>query len=108
MDGYTKEVHNHGAGDFGVGINSTSYIESLWNALKHEIKKTYNMIPNKSFTKFLRKAEQKYINKNKNFSDKIKEFFENYNFIKNLEDVSVYENPFLSDSDINGDNEDED
>ena len=74
MDGYTKEVHNHGGGDFGVGINSTSYIESLWNALKHEIKKTYNMIPSGSFTKFLREAERKYINKIKIFPMKLKNF----------------------------------
>lgn len=39
MNGYSKEVHNRGAGDFGIGIYSTSYIESLWKSLKELIKK---------------------------------------------------------------------
>lgn len=28
--GYQHFIHNHGGGDFGFGIESTSHIESLW------------------------------------------------------------------------------
>ena len=107
MNGYTKEVHNHGAGDFGIGIYSTSYIESLWKSLKDLIKKTYNMIPNIYFTKFLREAEWKYLNRNKTNPEKIKEFFEDYTYINNLDDIILNENEFLSDSDINDASDDE-
>ena len=33
-EGYHHDVHILGGGDFGFGLNSTSTIESLWNALK--------------------------------------------------------------------------
>ena len=45
MGDYTKEVHIHGNEDFDVGINSTSHIEALLKALRHKIKKTYNIVP---------------------------------------------------------------
>ena len=31
---WTDEEHNHGYGDFGHGICSTSHIENYWNQLK--------------------------------------------------------------------------
>ena len=36
--GYTYFTHNHGGGDFSMGIESTSYIESLWSILKQKKK----------------------------------------------------------------------
>ena len=39
FNGYAHEVHNHGAGDLGEGMHTTSFIESLWHALKSQIKK---------------------------------------------------------------------
>ena len=39
FNGYIYEVHNHGAGDFGEGMKATSFIESLCNSLKSQIKK---------------------------------------------------------------------
>ncbi len=38
MNGYSREVHIHGASDFGFGINSTFHIESIWSQLKATIK----------------------------------------------------------------------
>ncbi len=37
--GYTYFTHNHGGRDFGMGIESTSYIETLWSILKSKNKK---------------------------------------------------------------------
>ena len=28
---YTHEIHNHGAGDFGLSSHSTSHIEAVWS-----------------------------------------------------------------------------
>ena len=88
-------MHSHCAGDFGIGIYFTSYIEFLWQSLKDLIKKTYNMIPNIYFTKFLREAEWKYLNRNKTNSEKIKEFFEDYSYINNLADIILNDNYLL-------------
>lgn len=41
MNGYSREVHIHGASDFGFGINSTSHIESIQSQLKATIKQIY-------------------------------------------------------------------
>lgn len=65
------------------------------------------MIPNIYFTKCLREAEWKYLNRNKTNSEKIKEFFEDYSYINNLADIILNENEFLSDSDINDVSDDE-
>lgn len=101
--GYSHETHNHGAGDFGFGLSSISSIESLWNALKNKIKKTYHIIPSRDFISFLRESEWKYINRNKSYKDKIKEFFNCYNFLQNVEDVIFEKTGFLSDKNINDD-----
>ena len=102
--GYSHITHILGGGDFGFGISSTSHIESLWNALKAKIKTTYHIIRSKNFISFLREAEWKYINRKKNNSEKIKEFFECYDYVKNLNDIVFEPNEFLSDSDIEEDN----
>ena len=36
--GYTYFTHSHGDGDFGMGIESTSFIGSLWSILKQKKK----------------------------------------------------------------------
>lgn len=56
---YVWEMHNHGAGDFGIGINSTSHIESLWHEIKSKFKNTYLTIPSIHFLYFLREIEFK-------------------------------------------------
>ena len=96
----TLEVHNHGAGDFGTGMHTTSFIESLWNSLKSKIKNTYHFIPSKYFISFLREAEWKISNKNKSYESLINEFFSCYNYIQNLSDIDLNENSFLCDGDL--------
>ena len=68
------------------------------------MKTTYHTIRSKNFILFLREAEWKYINRKKNNSEKIKEFFECYDYAKNLNDIVFESNEFLSDSDIEEDN----
>lgn len=58
---YTHIKHNHGAGSFGFGIQSTSHIESIWSQIKSKIKATYNTIPNKNILHFVREAEYKIL-----------------------------------------------
>ena len=99
--GYDHDTHNHGHGDFGFGLNSTSSIESLWSSLKSKIKKTYHNIPSKNFIRFLKESEWKYINRNKTYDQKIKEFFDCFNFLQNVKDVEFEKNQFLSDTDLN-------
>ena len=36
LNGYDWEVHNHGAGDFGFGLSSTSHVEALWHHLNQK------------------------------------------------------------------------
>ena len=53
----TEEVHNHGGGDFGVGVHSTSNIEHTWAQMKNKILSIYNIIPKNHFIYFFREAE---------------------------------------------------
>ena len=71
-------------------------------SLKNKIKKTYHNIPSKNFIRFLKQSEWKYINRNKTYEQKIKEFFD-CNFIQNVKDVEFEKNKFLSDTDLNDD-----
>ena len=52
--GYAHSVHNHGHGNFGFCMNSTSHIESLWSNIKTLIKSIYTVIPTDNFNLFLR------------------------------------------------------
>jgi len=98
--GYLWDVHNHGAGDFGLGINTTSYIESLWQEIKSKIKHTYYIIPSKNFMSYLREAEFKIKNKNKSSDEKLKEFFSCFKCINDTKDIIVFKNDFMDDSDF--------
>lgn len=99
FNGYSHEVHNHGA-DFGEGLHTTSQIESLWSALKSQIKNAYHVIPGKYFISFLREAEWKIKNKNKSYDSFIQEFFDCYEYINNLSDIILEDNSFLSDDEL--------
>lgn len=85
MDGYNRDVHVHGGGDFGFGINSTSHIESIWSQLKTILKQIYYIIPHNNFSLFLREAEWRQINRNKNLYEKIAEFFADWELIYQIE-----------------------
>ena len=100
FNGLAHEVHNHGAWDFGLGMHTTSFIESLWSSLKSQIKNTYHIIPSRYFISFLREAEWKISNKNKNYESLLNEFFACYDYIQNLSDIDVNDNSFLSDGDL--------
>ena len=63
--------------------------------MKSQIKNTYHIIPSRYFISFLREAEWKISNKNKNYESLLNEFFGCYNYIQNL-----YDNSFLSDRDL--------
>ena len=74
--GYTHFSHNQGSGSLGMGIQSTSHIESLWGISKHKIKSTYNAVPSKNIIRFLREAEYKHKLRNKSYDEKVSDFFE--------------------------------
>ncbi len=47
------------------------------------------------------KAEWKYLNKDKSYEGKIKEFFSSFKFLNDINDVKLEKNEFLSDEEIN-------
>lgn len=100
LNGFTRITHNHGAGDFGYGLASTSHIEGLWSILKSKIKDSYHIIPSKKFISFLREAEFKVKNRHLSSDEMIKEFSDTYEFLLNTDDVILNEKLFLSDSDF--------
>ena len=64
--GYTHISYNHGAGNWGIGVYSTSHIEGMWSSLKNYIKNIYYSIPSKGFYYYLKEAEFRFMNRNKN------------------------------------------
>lgn len=100
FNGYSHEAHNHGAGDFGEGLHTTSQIESFLNELKSKIKNTYHIIPTNYFIHFLWEAEWKIKNKNKSYKLLIKGFFDCFKYIKDLSNIILEDNSFLSDGDL--------
>ena len=95
--GYTHHVHNHGHGDFGEALDSTSHVEQLWNNLKSIIKKIYFFIPNNNFVLYLRESEwrrnQKKFDSNKNI---MTSFEETLQYIDNSGNINLYDIDYLS------------
>ena len=85
IPGYIREMHIHGVGDFGLESSSTSQKESLWSQLKALLKNLYYIIPHKNFILYLREAEWRIKDKDKNINAKIKEFFDCYYTISDME-----------------------
>lgn len=73
-------THNHGNGDFGYGLDSTSHTESLWANIKSLIKSIYNVIPSENIKLFLKEGE---------FRRTVKKF-KNGAFIKEFEEILLY------------------
>lgn len=92
QSGYHRYRHNHGGGDFGFGIQSTSHIESLWAHLKDKIKNTYHVIPGKNILKFIKEAEYKYKLRKLSPEDKIKELIESYSFLLFIGELNLGNN----------------
>ena len=101
--GYTHYTHNHGAGDFGLGFQSTSHVESLWSVLRHKIKTTYNVIPTTNIMHFIRETEFKYKIRNLSLDVKITKFFEFWKLLNNIKDVEIEKSEFYCDSDPDSD-----
>ena len=49
-------VHIYEDGDFGLGLNSTSHIDSIWSQLKSILKYICYVIPHQIFDLFLSEA----------------------------------------------------
>jgi len=88
MTEYTHDIHIHGGGDFGYGLNSTSHIESIWGKIK--FKNIYYEITNQNLLLLIKEAEWRIKNRNKNNDGKIKEFFENFYVISGMDDDDFY------------------
>ena len=97
--GYRHFSHNHGEGSFGLGLQSTSHIESIWGVLKQKIHATYNSFPSKKIMYFLKEAEYKYKVRNMSAYLKIKDFFGCWDLLNILADEEMEPNEFLRDSD---------
>ena len=102
--GYQRYRHNHGGGDFGFGIESTSHIETLWAHLKAKIKSTYNVMPAKNLYKFIKESEFKYKIRKLDDEHKIKKLFNCYSFLKSI----GFTDKDFNDSDEMEDNSDSD
>ena len=68
--GYIHITHVLSSGNFGLGIASFSHIESIWVQNKGNIKRTYNVNPNKTFMNFVREQEYKLKIKNLGMDEK--------------------------------------
>ena len=75
FSGYIHSKHNHGAGDFWEGYDSTSHIESVWNQLKNYIKSMYTIIPSDNFILYLKESEFRRNINHLDFNKKILELF---------------------------------
>ena len=99
--GYNHIKHIHGGGDFGFGVESTSHIESIWSQIKGRIKSNYYSVPQKNlmlFIREIREAEYKIKLKYKSNSEKIRDFFECYKFLSDVNDVKLEKNIFFDES----------
>ena len=97
--GYVHLKHNHSGAQFGLGLESTSYIESLRAILKQKIKSTYNVIPFKNIFHFIREAENKYKNIAKSCDEKLTDFFDCCKLILDLKYEEFNKSEFVTDSD---------
>lgn len=69
--GYRHLVFVHGRGQWGRGVTSTSYIESVWSFFKSTLKSIYHSIPNIGFYFYLKETEFRFNTKNNNFNEKV-------------------------------------
>lgn len=95
-DNHNHSVHNHGYGDFGMGNESTSHIESVWGNLKNLIKNFYYSIPSTNFILFLREAEFRHSIASFSASNKWKVFTEVLNYAANIGIKNLYSLDYLS------------
>ena len=90
FSGYIHSMHNHAAGNFGYGLDSTSHIEALWNQLKYLIKNIYYIIPSEDFVLYLREAEfRRSINELNNIN-KWNKLIDIFNYVRNVGIENLY------------------
>ena len=82
---YSLSIHNHGFGDLGFDLDSTSHIEQSWSQLKTIIKQIYNIILLEKYFLFIREAEFRLTRINLNNIGKVKEFIDIIFYIKNID-----------------------
>ena len=106
--GYIRYAHNHGGGNFGLGFESTSHVESIWSQVKAKIKENYHIFPYKVFMRFVREIEFKIRIRSLNFDKKIDKFFECYKLCNQIEDSALKsENSIFLDDDLKSDSDNE-
>ena len=105
--GFNHITHLHQGGIFGFGLQSTSHIEAIWNVIKAKIKNIYHFIPSFHLMHFVREAEYRYIIRTKSEDDKIKDLFECYKLMLDVNDVQFPKTFFFSDSEENNADEGE-
>ena len=101
--GYQHIKYNHSLGLFDSGLQSKSHIEAIWNIIKSKIKNTYYIIQGKKILRYVLEAEYKYNILNKNYDDKLFDFFEVYNLINSFSDEELKNKDFLNDSELDSD-----
>ena len=105
--GYQHINYNHSLELFGSGLQSTSHMEAIWNIIKSKIKNAYYIIPGKKIFRYVWEAEYKCNIRNKNYEDKLVDFFGVYDLINSVLDEEFKSKDFLYDSDFVSDKEEE-
>lgn len=96
--GFSHVINLHQEGIFGLGLQSTSHIEEIWNVIKGKIKNIYHVIPNFHLMHFIREADYWYKIRGKSEDDKIKDLFEFYRLIIDVNDIELPKSIFYCDS----------
>ena len=96
---YTQEEHNHGADNFGHGLNSTSHIEGVWSWIKSKIKLLYRIIPYNHYIYFIKECEFRFMLSQLNNKQKEKFFCKILKYVYNLNSFNFYEGSEILDFD---------
>ena len=93
---WDHQIHNHGAGDFGIGQYNASHIEHIWNNIKKEIKVIYGSLPNQNFIYFLQEAELHLNIAKQSNSEKLYTFRNILRYVYDLNEFYFYNDEILS------------
>ena len=93
---FEHSVHNHGYGDFGVGADSTSHIESVSSQMKGLIKKIYYIIHKANFATFIREIEFRINIKNLSRKEKWGEFLDILNYVRDTVGTNIYNYNYIN------------
>ena len=82
--GYVHHSYNHGRGQWGMGLDSTSRIESIWSEIKLKIKRMYISIKSTNLIYFLKEAEYRRLISKLSNENKLKDFSLAYSTVGDL------------------------